>query len=129
MPAENVPLVIDQGEDFTAQIVWTDEYGNPQNIKAPMRMDLRGASVSPVLSLQTPVTDPPDGSIPHITYSPEIGLIQIHIPNAETAALAAGVYNYDMFVTINDGDAYAGDQVVRLLVGQCVVNNRITVMA
>lgn len=129
MPAENVPLVIDQGEDFSAQIVWTDEYGTPQNIKAPMRMDVRGSSVSAVLSLQTPTVTPPDGTIPAISYSPEIGLIQLHIPKEQTSALASGVYIYDLFVTINDGNAYAGDQVVRLLAGEVTVNRRITVMS
>lgn len=127
--AENVPLVIDQGEDFTAQIVWTDEYGSPQNVKAPMRLDIKTGGITPMLSLTTPVVDVPDGQIPQISYSADIGLIQIHIPKDMTAALAAGEYFYDMFVTINDGNAYAGDQVVRLLVGSVVVNRRITVMS
>ena len=38
MPAALVPLVIDQGEDFTAQIVWTDEYDRGQAMIAPMRI-------------------------------------------------------------------------------------------
>lgn len=128
MPAENVPLVIDQGEDFTAQIIWTDEYGEPQNIKAPMRLDIKAGGVSPVISLQTPTVTLPANVIPQISYSSSIGMIQLHIPKEMTINLAAGEYFYDMFVTINDGNAYAGDQVVRLLVGTCVVNRRITVM-
>lgn len=128
MPAENVPLVIDQGEDFTAQIVWVDQNGSAQPIKAPIRMDLRGASSIPILSLRTPEVDPEDDEIPQISYSPDIGLIQIHIPKEMTKALVSGVYRYDMFVTTSDGGAYAGDQVIRLLVGEAVVNRRITVM-
>lgn len=128
MPAENVPLIVDQGEDFSAQIIWTDDQGVGQKLKAPMRLDARGSSQFPVLSLRTPEVDPPDGSIPEISYSPDIGLIQIHIPKTMTSVIPSGVYQYDMFVTINDGNAYAGDQVVRLLVGQLIVNQRITVM-
>lgn len=128
MPAANVPLAIDQGEDFTMQIVWTDDFGRAQKMIAPMRMDIVGPGNSVILSLTTPVTDPPDGEIPEISYSTDVGIIQIHIPKAQTAALNPGVYNYDMFATVNDGDAYAGDQQFRLLVGQVVVNQRFTVM-
>lgn len=128
MPAANVPIVIDQGEDFTCQIVWTDQYDNAHNLAEPIRMDIKAAGNQPVLSLNTPETAIPDGSIPEVSYSPEVGLIQVHIPKAQTAALLPGVYRYDMFVTVNDGDAYAGNQQVRLLVGQVIVNQRITVM-
>lgn len=129
MPAENVPLVIEQGEDFSAQILWTDEWGAPQQLTAPMRLDIKSADVFPVLSLTTPETNIPDNEIPLISYSADIGLIQIHIPKSMTVALKPGVYTYDMFVTVNDGDAYVGNQVVRLLVGQVLVNRRITVMS
>ena len=127
MPAANVPLVIDQGEDFTAQIVWTDDYGRAQNMVAPMRLDIAN-NTQTVISLTTPETDPPDGSIPEISYSTEIGMIQLHIPHSQTAALTPGLYQYDLFVTVDDGAAYAGSQQFRLLVGQVIVNKRITVM-
>ena len=128
MPAANVPLVIDQGEDFTAQIVWTDDYGRAQNLVAPMRLDVTGQGMQPIISLTTPEADIPDGTIPEISYSSDIGMIQLHIPKEQTATLPPGVFQYDMFVTVNDGDAYAGNQQFRLLVGQVVVNQRITVM-
>lgn len=128
MAAQNVPLIIDQGEDFTAQLVWTDEFGSAVNITTPMRLDIRAGGVLPILSLQTPTVTPPDGTIPQITYSPEIGLIQLHIPKEMTVAIPAGDYIYDMFVTVNDDDTYAGNQVVRLMAGQATVNRRITVM-
>ena len=126
--ADNVPLVINQGEDFSAQIVWLDDYGNPQKLKAPMRMDLKPVVGSaPTLSLVTP--DVPTEDIPLISYSPDIGLIQLHIPKEMTSPLAPGKYYYDLFVTVNDEtEYYAGDQVVRLIVGEAIVNQRITVM-
>lgn len=128
MPAAIVPLVIDQGEDFTAQVIWNDDNGRAQNIVDPIRMDIVAAGNQPIISLSTPVEDIPDGMIPEISYSSEIGLIQIHIPKEQTDWLPPGVYAYDMFVTINDGDAYAGNQQFRLLAGDVVVNQRITVI-
>lgn len=128
MPAANVTLVIDQGEDFTTQIIWTDDQGQAHVLAAPMRLDIKGAGNQPVLSLTTPDTPIPDGTIPEISYSSEIGMIQLHIPKEQTEALPAGMYQYDMFVTVDDNDAYAGTQQFRLLVGQVVVNQRITVM-
>lgn len=128
MPAANVPLVIDQGEDFTAQIIWTDDNGYAQKLTAPMRLDIVSGGNLPIASLSTPTTTVPNGTVPAISYSKDIGMIQIHVPKAQTAAMPAGVYNYDLFVTVNDGDVYAGNQQFRLLVGQCVVNQRITVM-
>jgi len=127
MPAANVPLVIDQGEDFTAQIVWTDDYGRAQKMVDPMRLDIAD-STQTVLSLTTPETTPPDGEIPEISYSTDIGMIQLHISSEQTAALNPGLYQYDMFVTVDDGGDYEGEQQFRLLVGQVIVNKRITVL-
>ena len=128
MPAANVPLVIDQGEDYTAQIIWTDDFGEPQRLTTPMRLDIVGAGNQPVISLTTPETEVPEGEIPEISYSPDIGLIQIHIPSEQTKSIPPGLFQYDMFVTVDDGDEYAGAQQFRLLVGQVVVNKRITRM-
>jgi len=127
MTAANVTLEWAVGEDYTCQIVWTDDQGQPMNITAPMRLDIKSATQT-VLSLTTPDVAPTDGTIPEISYSSEIGIMQIHIPKEQTATLPPGLYQYDMFVTVNDGDAYAGNQVVRLMAGQCIVNSRITVM-
>jgi len=128
MPAANVPLVIDQGEDYTAQIIWTDDFGEPQQLTSPMRLDIVGAGNQTVISLTTPETEVPEGEIPEISYSPDIGLIQIHIPSEQTKSIPPGLFQYDMFVTVDDGDEYAGAQQFRLLVGQVIVNKRITRM-
>src|SRR3954470_403213 len=120
MPAANVPLVIDQGEDFTAQIIWTDGGGTPQPVTEPIRLDIVQFTV-PVISLTTPEDVLPEGEIPEISYSSELGLIQIHIPREQTSALPPGEYSYDMFASVDDGDAYAGNQQQRILVGQVTV--------
>ena len=126
--AAPVTLVMTQGEDFTAQIVWTTEQGLPQPVTTPMRLDVVGAGMQPIISLTTPDTVAPDGTIPEISYSSEIGLIQIHVPRSQTALLPAGAYQYDMFVTVDDGNAYAGNQQLPLMGGSFIINQRITKM-
>lgn len=127
MPAANVPLVIDQGEDFTAQIIWTNGRGEPNKVTLPIRMDVVDTTV-PVLSLTTPAEELPQGEVPEISYSTELGLIQIHITKEATSALVPGVYSYDLFASVDDGALYAGNQVQRLIAGVVTVNKRITVM-
>lgn len=128
MSAANVPIVVDKGEDFTAQIIYTDDFDQPLNMVYPIRMDVKGNQVSAILSLVTPEVMPTDGSIPEITFSPDIGLIQIHIDHSTTEALPPGVYNYDMFVTVDDEGEYAGTQQQRILYGTFSVNPTYTTM-
>ena len=128
MSAATMILDIDQGEDYTAQLTVTDYWGQPLGLVYPIRMDIKGDQVSPILSLITPSTEPTDGSIPPITFSPDIGLIQVHITRGQTAALPAGTYTYDMFVTVDDQGSYAGVQQFKLLSGTVLVNDRVTVM-
>ena len=126
MSAAYVPMEIDQGEDWSAQIVYTDEFDEPYNIKAPCRLDIKNTGGATQLSLTSPDAPIPDGSIPEIGISSEIGLLQLHIEDSVTAALIPGVYKYDLFVTVNDGNEYAGNQVQRLIYGEVTVNKRVT---
>ncbi len=126
MAAANVPMEIDQGEDWTASIVYTDDFDQPYNVIPPCRLDIKNAGGATQLSLLTPDTDVPEGTIPDIGLSSEIGLLQLHIEDSVTAALIPGVYKYDLFVTVNDGDEYAGNQVQRLIYGSVTVNQRVT---
>ena len=126
MGAAYVPLDIDQGEDWTAQLVYTDDFDEPYNVVAPCRLDIKNRQGSTQLSLTTPDVELPEGEIPEIGLSSEVGLIQLHIEDAVTAALKAGVYKYDLFVTVNDGNEYAGNQVQRLIQGEVTVNQRVT---
>lgn len=126
MGAAYVPLDIDQGEDWTSTIVYTDDFDEPYNVIAPCRLDIKNQAGATQLSLTTPDVDLPDGAIPEIGLSSEIGLIQLHIEDDVTAALLPGVYQYDLFITVNDGDEYAGNQVQRLIYGEVTVNKRVT---
>lgn len=128
MPAAYVPMVIDQGEDFASQIVWTNNMDDAQLIVAPARLDIKADTGQTVLSLATPDEELPEGEIPQIGISEDIGLIQLYIPHATTAAMVPGQYIYDLFVTADDGDAYAGLQRQRILYGPVYVNKRTTQM-
>ena len=126
MGAASVPIEIDQGEDWTASIIYTDDTDRPYNVIAPARMDIMNNAGQVQLSLQTPGVDPPEGEIPQIGISEEIGLIQLHIEDSVTASLVPGSYQYDLFVTVNDGNEYAGNQVQRLIRGTVTVHQRVT---
>lgn len=126
MGAAFVPMEIDQGEDWTASIVYTDEFEEPFNVIAPCRLDIKNRMGATQLSLQTPDTEVPEGTIPEIALSSEVGIIQLHIEDSVTAALQPGVYKYDLFITVNDGNEYAGNQVQRLIYGDVTVNQRVT---
>lgn len=128
MGAAHVPLDIDQGEDWTVSIIYTDDFDNPYNVIAPCRMDIKSKQGATQLSLVTPDIPPPDGIIPEIALSSDIGLIQLHITDDMSSALLPGVYKYDLFVTINDGNEYAGNQTQRLIQGSVNVNQRVTVL-
>ena len=128
MSAANVPLDIDQGEDWTATIVYTDDLDQPYNVIAPCRLDIKSSTGQTQISLTTPDDVVPEGTIPEIGLSSEIGLIQLHIEDDVTGALIPGVYKYDLFITVNDGDEYAGNQVQKLIRGDVTVNQRVTVM-
>jgi len=128
MSAANVPIEIDQGEDWSAQITYTDDLDNPYNVIAPCRMDIKNKLGQTQLTLSTPTTTPPDGSIPQISVSSAAGLIQLHIEDTVTASLIPGNYIYDLFVTVNDGNEYAGNQRMRLIYGDVAVNQRVTQM-
>ena len=125
MAAGPVDLYLDQGADFTAQIVWNDYTDNPIPVTVPMRMDVKSPFGEVVFSLFVPDPIPPD-EIPALTYNTDSGLIQIHITKEQADLLTGGSYNYDLFVTVDDGDVGTGDQLAALLYGSVIVRPRIT---
>ena len=126
MAAANVPMEIDQGEDWTSSIVYTNDFDEPYNVIAPCRLDIKTPQGATQLSLTTPDSEVPPGTIPEIALSSEIGLLQLHIEDSVTANLLPGVYKYDLFITVNDGNEYAGNQVQRIIYGDVTVNQRVT---
>jgi hypothetical protein len=80
-------MEIDQGEDWTTSIVYTDDFDEPYNVIDPCRMDIMSSQGATQISLTTPDTVVPEGTIPEIALSSEIGLLQIHIEDSVTSAL------------------------------------------
>lgn len=125
---ELVPIDIYQGEDWTAHIVWTDDFDEPLPVIAPCRMDIKDSTGNLLITLETPLTDPPPGEIASITLSTDIGLVQLHMEDTVTAAFVPGLYKYDLFLTVSDEGAYAGEQQIPILYGPVTVSKRTTVM-
>lgn len=123
-----VPIDLYQGEDFACQVVVTDQNGQPLNLIAPMQMDVKDRVGQLMLTLHTPTVTPGLGEIPEISYSNDIGLIQIFIERAVTSEIPAGQYSYDLFATVDDNGAYSGDQRIPVLHGIVEVAQRVTEM-
>jgi hypothetical protein len=127
MTAAFVPLDITQGEDWTVEIVWTDEYNEPVEVSHPCRMDIKAATGQTFVTLETN-PEIPDDAIPGINVSSSMGMLQLHIPRAQTAALLPGEYFYDLFVTTGNVGDYGGTQVIPLIAGTASVRKRYTRM-
>lgn len=127
MSAAYVSMVIDQGTDWTTEIVWTDNYDEPVNIVHPCRMEISSLTGQVQAQLETD-PDLPLGETPSINLSSELGIIQLHLPATQTAIFVPGVYHYDLFVTMDDNIDNTGTQITRLLYGDVTVNKRVTVM-
>jgi hypothetical protein len=129
MPYGYATLEVDQGEDWSMQVVLQDQWENALTVDRPLQMDIKDILGQLILSLSVPDDPIPDNVVPEMNFSADNGMIQIHIDRNQTAALDPGVYFYDIFVGVNDGDVYAGNQRVRALAGRLLVNKRITTIA
>ena len=134
MAAGNVDLVIDQGEDWTVQLYWTDFFDDPHNLTHPLRMTIKSPLGQNLISLNSVLPeDQVPGEVQSVSWSEDTGWIQIHIPAAQTGAFTPGDYLYDLFVTLNADPAVEFgsplNQTVRLIAGRVHVNKRITSMA
>lgn len=127
MSAGEVHLEIYQGEDWTADIIWNDQFGRGIPIKHPCRMDILASDNSNLVTLETN-PDIPDGEIPSINFSNNIGLIQLHLTNSVTTAFQPGEYKFDLFVTTDTDPDFGGSQVIPIIRGPVTVRKRVTAM-
>ena len=107
-------------------IIWTDQFDEPVEVVHPCRLTMKADSGQIFVDLET---DPeiPEGDVPGLNISTSMGLIQVHIPRTQTAALLPGTnYVYDLFVSLES--AYGGTQRERLVYGDVQVNKRVTQM-
>jgi hypothetical protein len=123
-----VNFEMEQGEDFTAQVVVQDQWMNPLTVKEPMQMDIDDIYGQLILRLQPPAG--PEEEEPGLTYSTDVGLIQIHIDKTQSVSIDPGIYRYDLFCSVKDFDegVYSGPQRLSILKGKFIVNRRVTEM-
>lgn len=127
METARIDLIINQGEDWAVQMIFTDERDRAMNLVNPFRMDIRDTTGQVQHTLETDDTDPTlQNGVPGIVVSSSIGLVQLYLDDAVTSDLVPGLYYYDIFGHCDDGNAYAGDQVIRLAQGTVNVQKRIT---
>lgn len=127
--AKETPVILEirKGEDWTADFIWSDQYDSGMPIAHPCRMDIKSKDGSTLVSLMTD-PDIPDGEIPGISISPNIGLMQMHIPGSATGSFSPGQYVFDIYATYDDGNDYVGPQYKFLVSGQVQVIKNISTL-
>ena len=115
MTAGLYSFTIDQGAQYTTQIIWADSSGNPINLTgytAAMQLRLQAASPDPsALNLTS--------SNGGITITPLAGEMDILMTSAQTGSLDPGFYVYDLEIAL-------GSVVTRIIQGQITVSAQVT---
>ena len=108
-------FTIDQGAQYTTQIIWADSSGNPINLtgySAAMQLRLQAASPNPsALNLTS--------SNGGITITPLAGEMDILMTSTQTGDLSPGFYVYDLEIAL-------GSVVTRIIQGQITVSAQVT---
>ena len=108
-------FTIDQGSEYTTTIVYKDPQGVPIDLTGySAKMELREQSSSPNPAALT-LTSPSGG----IVITPLTGTLAITMTTAQTNALSARFYVYDLELTV-------GGVVSRLIQGQITVSAQVT---
>ena len=108
-------FTIDQGAQYNTTIVYEDSSGNPIDLTGySAKMELREQSSSPNPAALT-LTSPSGG----IVITPLTGTLAITMTTAQTNALSARFYVYDLELTV-------GGVVSRLIQGQITVYAQVT---
>ena len=108
-------FTIDQGAQYTTQIIWADSSGNP--------IDLTGYTAAMQLRLQAASPNPSSLNLTSsnggITITPVAGEMDILMTTAQTGALNAGFYVYDLEIALSG-------VVTRIIQGQITVSAQVT---
>ena len=98
-------LNIDAGEDFAAQVVWSDNDGVPFVILSPCQADVVDSNGSVVMSFRSTYTNPITQALISISSSQD-GFLQLTAPKALTKDLLPGTYAIDLFATTTSADEF-----------------------
>jgi hypothetical protein len=108
-------FTIDQGAEYTTTIVYKDPQGVPIDLTGySAKMELREQSSSPNPAALT-LTSPSGG----IVITPLAGQLDITMTTAQTGALDARFYVYDLELTLSG-------VVTRIIQGQITVSAQVT---
>lgn len=108
-------FTIDQGAQYTTQIIWADSSGNPIDLTGySAAMQLREQAASPNPSALN-LTSSNGG----ITITPLAGEMDILMTTAQTGALTARFYVYDLEIALSG-------VVTRIIQGQITVSAQVT---
>jgi len=108
-------FTIDQGAQYTTQIIWADSSGNPIDLTGyTAAMQLREQAASPNPSALN-LTSSNGG----ITITPLAGEMDILMTTAQTGALDARFYVYDLEIALSG-------VVTRIIQGQITVSAQVT---
>lgn len=115
MAAGSYDFTIEQGATFTATVTWRDANDALVNLTGyTARMQIRSAVTSPTVTLE--LTD----SNGRITLGGAAGTVALTIAAADTEAIGAGTYVYDLELVS------AAGVVTRLLEGGITVKAEVT---
>lgn len=96
--AEQIDLWVVRGEDYVAQIFWTDGYGEAIAVTEPVEAAVRDEVGQTVLRF-TSTTDP--ANAPHIVHNSQ-GFFQLTMPASRTWTVHPGMYGFDLWAAVGD---------------------------
>lgn len=129
--SNEVQINLKCGEDYTAQIVWESDEGEPVPVVGPGRMEIRDADQNLLVHLDD-TTDVGDNQ-GYLSFSTASGVIGIYIPKGVTADMPPGRHFFDMYVNYErftvwsddpDNKPQWGDYHIRAVVSGTVVVHR-----
>jgi hypothetical protein len=132
--SNEVQINIKAGEDYTAQITWESDEGEPVPVVGPGRMEIRNDAKALLVHLED--TADISATQGYLSFSTASGVIGIYFPKAVTKTMPTGRHFFDMFVNYerftvwSDDPQYKpqwGDYHIRAVVsGTVVVHPAIT---
>jgi hypothetical protein len=125
--ADELVLSMVAGEDYSAQLFWTDEYGGPIPVTDPVLLDVKDANGQLALRFtNTDVTGLDPAANPSLVISGYVGYFQITCPSAITRTLVPGRYQFDLFAAIADSAPPFDHQIRQVLSGWVDIASRVT---
>lgn len=122
---DRIEINIDIGEDFAAQIMWTDDDGIGYPITTPCRMDVRDTEGTLVMQFETGNTGATEATI---TLTSVDGFMQLTAPASVTTAIEPGSYLADLFATVDNTSTPFADQLVKVFSANVLAYPRQTIM-